>query len=166
MSVAAGVYHQLVLAKNAYVKGTVRTDDDGSVTLSLNAGETRALRFPFSLPRSSAGGAAGSTLDNVNVVYRVASGTLSSVTPTLVRRTHTDGANPTDTSVPLTAGTFELTVNDPVTNVNRIVSSVTTPATDNQAVTVSVNYVAVVTFVADTATELEVHAVDLQYDLA
>ena len=135
---------------------------DGGSQINIAASGTHALTHKFSLPRSVVVGA-GSVLKSCNFNYVLTSGTLTSTEGVIKKLTTQDATNISAAATVTSTDAGEVTA--AATEMNKVVSTVTTPAYDNEAATHSVEYQYTITFVASTACVVKLYGGEVVYDL-
>lgn len=105
-------------------------------TFTTLAGQAFNAKCRFVLPRSAVAGK-GVRLVSVSLLYRIVTGSASSMIAALTKYTYVDGAIENAASIPVTTPTF-VTTNS--TTINRIVSTVTSPAYETSGSNESINW--------------------------
>lgn len=134
----------------------IRADDLQSTnameaSIPMIAGKVTDATFRFALPRSADAGA-GSTLLSVALNYRISAGganCMASVVPSLTRYVEQNGVLQSTSAIAVTTAPAAVLSQDTLTT--KLVSTVDTPAIDNQAATQTISYLYTVRFTATTA---------------
>ena len=125
------------------------------------------IRCRFDLPRTSATGK-GVRLNSVSLLYRVVSGTLASMTPSLTKYVYTDGSIEGSTGISITTPDADFPTEDYVltttSTVTRARSAVDSPAFENSVNTESISWLFNVTAVTSTVGDLIVYGFEVTYD--
>lgn len=160
---------QFILPRDIHVdKGTSIFSQSDHQICTLNANFTHNVRAKFSIPRSTQR-AIGSKITAVTFIYKLETGTLSYMTPTLSKYTYTDNVLEGVSSVQITTPDVSFPSEDfvlvPSTNVNKVRSKVDEPLWDNSPGNVSLCWLYNITIAADTSSRLHIYGMEIEYVL-
>lgn len=138
----------------------IRTGNDAKY-ISLAESASQTISFKFSLPRSAVT-AAGCILKACTLSYKIESGTLSGLAGTIEKWTLTDGSTVSSASTVSSTESGEELSN--TTNLQKYISTVDTPAYDNDGSGVNIEYSYSVVFTANTASVVHIYGAEVVYD--